>query len=230
MVLLWGLALLIVLTCLRSTLSIGGIFGSVGLRGCQEIHLNPSNITARKPALAAANIQGRLIPRKNRHVGRSAFPNDFWFVKPMKVGSSTLAGVMRTICAHYGISCMNPPRDLATKSLTHDGINWAPTRPEDVFSAVKVHKQGLGYQYVAMANHGIFSPEMAAAVRALDDPFMFTSVREPVARTLSRFFHDHPGYTMPCTKAVEAGLGRCPEEIMAALEDFLPQHGDDVFR
>ena len=38
----------------------------------------------------------------------SPFPVSFWFVKNFKTGSSTLAGVFRSIAAHHGIAMIAP--------------------------------------------------------------------------------------------------------------------------
>lgn len=73
------------------------------------------------------------------------FPVSFWYVKSFKTGSSTLAGVFRSIGAHHGVSMLNPK----TAFMVNDETKQAIT---DVYE---------WHEHVGLANHIHYSLEVA---------------------------------------------------------------------
>lgn len=97
------------------------------------------------------------------------FPVSFWYVKTFKTGSSTLAGVFRSIGAHYGVSMLKTPGVFMSFPEVKDGLakhyDWS--------------------EHVGLANHIAFSRKIATLFQG---PFLlFTSVREPVSQFHSFF-------------------------------------------
>lgn len=98
------------------------------------------------------------------------FPHSFWFVKVPKVGGSTLSGVMRSVCAHYDVFCLNPPEGKLRYTT------------ESLSQRVREARH-IGAAHVAVSNH---MPLSDASIAALDGhPFLFTVLRHPLARVYS---------------------------------------------
>ena len=100
------------------------------------------------------------------------FPVSFWYVKSFKTGSSTLAGVFRSIGAHHGISVLKAPSAVMIFPEVRDGLakhyEWS--------------------EHAGLANHIAFSGKVAALFKR---PFLlFASVREPVSQFHSRYVED----------------------------------------
>lgn len=96
-----------------------------------------------------------------------------------QVGGSTLAGVMRSLCGHYGVACINPPGSPGKR------IGW---KSDDEIQAAAVSAKSVGFEHVAVSNHGAFMPEALPALG--DEVLMLTMVRHPVGRTLSAYFYN----------------------------------------
>lgn len=96
----------------------------------------------------------------------SPFPASFWYIKNPKTGSSTLAGVFRSIAAHHGIAMVMPPpfTPILAFNELHKGLQRLYKRSE----------------HVGVANHISFSQKAASLFQP---PFLlFTSVREPLSQ------------------------------------------------
>ena len=105
--------------------------------------------------------------------GITPFPASFWFVKTYKTGSSTMAGIFRQICAHYGIACLKSQFSLFQSA-------------EEIHDAA-LRAKSVGFEHVAVANHGEYMP---GAARSLGEGhFLFTTVRHPISRVLSHYFY-----------------------------------------
>ena len=103
------------------------------------------------------------------------FPKSFWYVKNFKVGGSTMAGIFRQICAHYGVACLVPQT-----ASTHF------SSPLEIRDAAHLAKS-VGYEHAALVNHQEYVPQ--AACHLGEDIFLFTTIRHPVSRVLSRYFY-----------------------------------------
>ena len=105
--------------------------------------------------------------------GITPFPASFWYIKSYKTGSSTMAGIFRQICAHYGIACL---KSRLARFQSAEEIQNAALRAKSV-----------GFEHVAVANHVQFMP---GAARSLGEGhFLFTTVRHPISRVLSHYFY-----------------------------------------
>jgi hypothetical protein len=143
----------------------------------------------------------------------------------VQVGGSSLAGVMRALCAHYGIACINPP-----SSDTGNRIGW---KTEDEIKAAASAAYAVGFEHVAVTNHGAYIP---SAMRHLGKPMMFTMVRHPVGRTLSAYFYNLLGSHRSHEGAPLEDGRRCLEALRSgrhcALLDGFEEHyvhGDGTF-
>lgn len=145
-----------------------------------------------------------------------------------QVGGSTLAGVLRGVCEHYGVACINPPDSGPGSS--HSRIGW---KKDDEIAAAVSAAYEVGYEHVAITNHGAFTP---AAAAHLGRPLMFTTVRHPVGRVLSAYFYNllgshrsHQGLPLEagaqCIKALRQG-DDC--ELMQGFERHYV-NGDGIF-
>lgn len=139
------------------------------------------------------------------------------------MGGTTLAGVLRTICAHYGTACLNP---------LPGRIGWK--KVEEIRDAAEA-AVAVGYEHVAVSNHGAYLPQ---AKRHLGKPpvLLFTTVRHPVARVLSAYFYNligkhrsHEGVPAEegaqCVAALRAG------KLCALMKGFKEHyvHDEGVF-
>jgi hypothetical protein len=117
----------------------------------------------------------------------------------LKVGSSTISGVMRSICAHYNVL----PFNVKYASL----YSSASMLAEAVATTQQV--AGAGATYLAFANHGPFSVDKAAL---LGKPLLFTAVRQLLPRVYSQFIQDH------CAKLTDAGLPCLADSVQRRWE------------
>lgn len=85
---------------------------------------------------------------------------------------------MRSLCAHYGMACINPPGEPGAR------IGWK--KEDEVISAAQAAKD-VGFEHFAVTNHGKYMPKAAAS---LVKPLLFTMIRHPVGRTLSAYFYN----------------------------------------
>ena len=96
---------------------------------------------------------------------------------PDQVGGSTLAGVLRNVCARYAVACLNPPSSGPGSSPQR--IGW---KKEAEIAEAAQAATAVGFEHVALSNHGAYIP---SAARHLGAPLMFTTVRHHISRVLS---------------------------------------------
>lgn len=114
----------------------------------------------------------------------SPFPTSFWLVKTVKTGGTTLASVLRQICAHYGVVPVNKPSINPLEKLADAEAAAA------LQSLVLGAKNATDALEISIITHLNFSDAKSAAFRAAlggRRPLLFTSVRHPVNRTYSHF-------------------------------------------
>jgi hypothetical protein len=116
--------------------------------------------------------------------GGSPFPASFWLVKTVKTGSTTIASVLRQICAHYGVvpvskRGINPVERLA------DGAAAAALR--ELVLRARNATDASEFSIITHLNYS--DAKLGAFQAALDgrQPLLFTSVRHPLQRTYSHF-------------------------------------------
>jgi hypothetical protein len=169
--------------------------------------------------LHARSTAARYIPLETVTV----FPASFWFVKNVKVGGTTLAGVLRGVCAHYGMACLNP---------LEGRIGW---KKEEEIREVAAAALAVGFEHVTISNHGAYIPS-AARYLGKGKPLLFTTLRHPVNRVLSAYFYNligaHRSHTgVPetegedCIAALRAGK-KC--KLLEGFKDHYV-HGDGIF-
>jgi Sulfotransferase family len=108
----------------------------------------------------------------------SIFPRDFWLVKTKKTGGSTLKGILNGLCAHHAMTCMTMLVNEETgKTYGYWEADHGPAQ-------IAKYRQ-LGFEHLAITDHGKYSSALAAELR---DPLLFTAVRDPVSRVISHFF------------------------------------------
>jgi hypothetical protein len=159
----------------------------------------------------------------------SPFPASFWYVKNVKVGGSTLAGVLRGVATRSGVAALNPKPGR---------IGW---KKVDEIRSAAAAAHALGFEHTAITNHGAYLPEagefLTTPAVAPRTPLLFTTVRHPVGRVLSAYFFnligEHRGRTGVYTR--EEGE-RCVADLRAGrscalLEGFEDHyvHGDGPF-
>jgi hypothetical protein len=189
---------------------------SSALKTSRGDHLNNSadDVIRHSRALAAAYTPLETI---------TVFPTSFWFVKNVKVGGTTLAGVLRAVCAHYGMACLNPLKGR---------IGW---KKEEEIREVAAAALAVGFEHVTISNHGAYIPS-AARYLGKGRPLLFTTLRHPVNRVLSAYFYNliglHRSHTgvaeqegEDCVAALQAGK-KC--KLLEGFEDHYV-HGDGVF-
>ena len=155
----------------------------------------------------------------------TVFPTSFWFVKNVKVGGTTLAGVLRGMCAHYGMACLNPKEGR---------IGWK--REEEIIAAATAAKD-VGFEHVTITNHGAYLPEAAEYLgEGSQKPLLFTTLRHPVGRVLSAYFYNLIGEHRSRTGVSEEEGAACIEALRSGetcklLEGFEEHyvHDDGVF-
>ena len=154
----------------------------------------------------------------------SVFPNEFWFVKTMKVGGTTLQCILNTICARYNIVYMGVPS-------SNNWLGWNKSWGSQVISQ---YRSLPGFRHVAITDHGEFDPALA---ERLHNPLLFTAVRDPIDRALSHiFFFFRPGtgrkdLLTPTMRAINSSL-QFPEELFQSIRKVLQEEGlhDHLFR
>jgi len=137
-----------------------------------------SSSLALKPSRVADDVirHARAIAAKYDPLETiTVFPTSFWFVKNHKVGGSTLAGVLRGICAHYGMACLQPRKGR---------FDW---RNEEEVSEAAAAALAVGFEHLAISNHGKYTPS-AARYLGKGKPLLFTTLRHPKNRVLSAYF------------------------------------------
>lgn len=117
---------------------------------------------------------------------RFPFPASFWLVKTIKTGGTTLASVLRHVCAHYGVV---PVRKRHVNPIEQMQDAQAAAALGALVSAAR---NATDSAHFAIITHLNFSDaKLAAFQRALPDdggrPLLFTAVRHPLARTYSHF-------------------------------------------
>jgi hypothetical protein len=163
-------------------------------------------------------------PRDLGALKPSVFPNEFWFVKTMKVGGTTLQGILNTICARYNIVYMGVP---SSKNWLGWNISWGS-------QVISQYRSLPGFRHVAITDHGEFDPALADRLR---NPLLFTAVRDPIDRAISHiFFFFRPGtgrkdLLTPTIKATNSSL-QFPEELLQSITKVLQEEGlhDHLFR
>lgn len=107
------------------------------------------------------------------------------YVKTHKTGSSTLAGVFRSICAHYGITTVRRDLLYAAQHNNPGQLDGKDNVDMDrVAEAIDLAKNASELAAVAVVNH----LKLTEAKLALLQPeFIFSSVRHPVPRIYSQF-------------------------------------------
>lgn len=156
----------------------------------------------------------------------AVIPHDFWFVKTKKVGGSTLKGILNAVCAHHAITCMAMPKDENGNSIG----KWDP----DAGPAQIQHYRDLGFEHVAITDHGKYSAVLA---ETLNDPLLFTAVRDPVARFISQFFFHYrdqgepgaPNLLTPTMEALSSGQP-IPEEVLTTMRTFAEGEANLMFK
>lgn len=110
------------------------------------------------------------------------------YVKTHKTASSTLAGVMRNICGHYGITPVR--RDLLRAAQARNQVQAGPIDTANltmVQQAVELAYNAREQGAVAIVDHLRYSEAKQAL---LPQPLLkFTSVRHPMGRVHSHVFH-----------------------------------------
>lgn len=139
-----------------------------------------TSVTLPKPL---ADIQPTQQPRCQAHVN-SPFPASFWLVKTIKTGGTTLAGVLRQICAHTGVVPVNK-RSINPLEQLPDAEAAAALR--DVIAAAKNATDAAEFAIITHLNYS--DAKLAAFQSALGGrrPLLLTSARHPLGRTYSHF-------------------------------------------
>lgn len=131
----------------------------------------------------AHNTQPRCYDSSSK-TAVSPFPSSFWLVKTIKTGSTTIASVLRQICAHYGVV-----------PVSKRGINPIE-RLADVHAAAALRQLVLharnatdASEFSIITHLNYSDAKLDAFQAALDGrrPLLFTSVRHPLQRTYSHF-------------------------------------------
>lgn len=144
----------------------------------------------------------------------SVFPNEFWFVKTMKVGGTTLQSILNTICGRYNVVYMGVP---ATDFLGWNN-SWG-------FRTISEYRALPGFRHVAITDHGNFDPALAEQLR---NPLLFTALRDPVDRAISHiYFFFRPGtgrkdLLTPTIEAIDSSLpfpGKLVESIVKVFQE-----------
>lgn len=149
------------------------------------------------------------------------FPANFWFVKTVKTGSSTLTSVFHSICSHYGIQWLQT--DLVRSAV---GVG----KPKSVALANTMQQLAnvTDNEYLAITSHMFFNQKVADV---LQPKMLFTTVRHPLGRVYSHFVQDacveaavQRGWNnkLPVKIVQEVGPNACdvdPEFLAAALQN-----------
>lgn len=111
------------------------------------------------------------------------FPENFWLVKTIKTGGTTLASVLRQLCAHYGVV---PVRKRSINPLEQMPDAAAAAALHDVVMATKNASDAAAFAVITHLNYS--DAKLTAFQSAVGRrPLLFTSVRHPLARTYSHF-------------------------------------------
>lgn len=112
------------------------------------------------------------------------FPTSFWLVKTIKTGGTTLAGVLRHICGHYGVVPVNKRRINPLERLSDEAA------AAGLQQLVQGAKNMTDASEFAIITHINFSDAKLAAFQSVVGgrrPLLFTSVRNPLTRTYSHY-------------------------------------------
>jgi hypothetical protein len=114
----------------------------------------------------------------------SPFPISFWLVKTVKTGGTTIASVLRQICARYGVV---PVNKRSINPLERLADAEAAAALQSLVLGAKNATDALEFSVITHLNFS--DAKLAAFQAALDGrkPLLFTSVRHPLARTYSHF-------------------------------------------
>lgn len=162
------------------------------------------------PSIKAAADPDILLSLALQTATPCPFPRDFWFVKTKKTSGSTLKGIFKSICAYHGIACMKLPEKLLTMPGTELNFN------EEHWPAQIDNYRSLGFEHVSIVDHGIYSPKI---LQKLNNPLIFTAVREPVDRLISHFYFFHMNYTALSMEGLQSD-GKLPDVVLKAVEAY----------
>lgn len=124
----------------------------------------------------ADNIRGR---RKSTSTHRVPF----LFVKTHKTGSTTVAAVLRTTASRRGYKCFVPPVALASHIWSWEAPLYRHILEEEITVRGK---------FDCWAVHSTLSMDLALHGLA-PNPLIVISLRDPLARIISAYFHYRPG-------------------------------------
>lgn len=155
----------------------------------------------------------------------SIFPRDFWLVKTKKTGGSTLKGILNAVCGHHAMTCMTMPVE-ENKTIGY----WEETHG----SAQIARYRKLGFEHLAITDHGKYSSALAAELR---DPLLFTSVRDPVSRVISHFFFVYreggeegaPDLLSLASKALSENLP-IPQKVLDEMKGYVIREENLMFK
>eukprot|EP00775_Hariotina_reticulata_P000809 gene809-1125_t len=124
-------------------------------------------------------------PQQRDALPASPFPVSFWLVKTFKTGSSTLAGVFRSISSHYGIV---PISEEATRDEMVINVT--------VLAGAMKAARHVSYadNMISIVTHLPYAEPVFEAFREISitppQPLLFTTIRNPVSRVYSSYVQD----------------------------------------
>ncbi|KAF6255123.1 hypothetical protein COO60DRAFT_250064 [Scenedesmus sp. NREL 46B-D3] len=140
-------------------------------------------------AQAAAPLAGRQpwCPSPT-HVGPvtpsslpvTPFPANFWFVKTVKTGSSTLTSVFHSICNRHGITWLKTDLSRLT-------VGVAKPKADQLQAVFDEVAKVTDSDFLAITNHMMYKKDVADVFRP---KMLFTTVRHPLSRVHSHFIQD----------------------------------------
>eukprot|EP00775_Hariotina_reticulata_P002515 gene2515-2819_t len=135
-------------------------------------------------------------PQQRDALPAGPFPVSFWLVKTFKTGSSTLAGVFRSISSHYGIV---PISEEATRQESMINVT--------VLAGAMKAARHVSYadNMISIVTHLPYREPVFEAFRDITvkppHPLLFTTIRNPVSRVYSSYVQD------ACMKIARQELG-----------------------
>uniref|UniRef100_A0A383W372 Sulfotransferase n=1 Tax=Tetradesmus obliquus TaxID=3088 RepID=A0A383W372_TETOB len=108
------------------------------------------------------------------------FPANFWFVKTVKTGSSTLTSVFHSICNRYGITWLKT-------DLSRLAVGVAKPKADQLKAVFDDVAKVTDADFLAITNHMMYKKDVADVFKPT---MLFTTVRHPLSRVHSHFIQD----------------------------------------
>jgi hypothetical protein len=189
-------ALVRVLSVLGAVLLVCGVMEFMALRGPTDSNkyqilsthgFSAAGSTPPSVAAAAAAARQPWCPSPT-HVGPVTpsslpavpFPANFWFVKTVKTGSSTLTSIFHSICNRYGITWLKT-------DLSRLAVGVAKPKADQLQAVFDDVAKVTDSDFLAITNHMMYKKDVADVFKPT---MLFTTVRHPLSRVHSHFIQD----------------------------------------